>query len=315
MNNQFAQDVRKGLSTSPKRLPSKYFYDHEGDKIFQAIMDMPEYYLTRTEYEILETNKKALLELFKNGNGRFNLIEFGAGDGLKTKILLRYFAERKTDFSYFPIDISGNVLRLLDKDLKEELPELQVNPIEDDYFKALNRLKYTTDRRSAVLFLGSNIGNFTEEESLGFLKKLGQSLNKGDLVLVGFDLKKDPEVIRNAYNDKGGVTRDFNLNLLKRINRELGGNFNMNKFQHYQMYNPLTGEARSFLISREQQEVQIAAIQESFRFNAWEPVHVEISRKYSLPTIVDYAQHAGFRTVENFFDHKHYFVNTLWEKE
>lgn len=315
MNNQFAQDVLEGLSASPKRLSSKYFYDQEGDKIFQDIMKMPEYYLTRSEYEILEMNKEAFLERFKNGTGRFNLIEFGAGDGFKTKILLRHFVAQNIDFHYFPIDISGNVLKKLAADLKQELPGLRVEPMEDEYFRALSKLKQSTDCRSVVLFLGSNIGNFTESEAIGFLTKLGENLNVGDLVLIGFDLKKDPELVRNAYNDKAGITRAFNLNLLKRINRELGADFDPDQFQHYQMYDPVSGEARSFLISRRQQEVEIAALDKKFTFGAWEPIHVEVSRKYTLATTEKYALEAGYTIKDNFFDCKHYYVDALWEKK
>lgn len=315
MDKQFAKDVQEGLSASPKRLSSKYFYDEEGDRIFQSIMEMPEYYLTRSEFEILEMNKEPLLELFKNSSGRFNLIEFGAGDGLKTKILLRHFTEKETDFRYIPIDISGNVLKQLVGDLKEELPELNVKPLQDDYFRALSSLSQKADCREVVLFLGSNIGNFSEEEAIDFLTKLSDNLNSGDLMLIGFDLKKDPEIVRKAYNDPAGITRAFNMNLLKRINSELGGDFDLQKFQHYQMYDPDGGEARSFLISREKQEVYIHALEESFSFEPWEPVHVEISRKYDLATIEKYAQQAGFGIRELFYDCRHYYVNALWEKK
>lgn len=315
MNTQFAQDVKEGLSAFPKRLSSKYFYDKEGDRIFQAIMDMPEYYLTRSEFEILERNKEELLELFKNSSGRFNLIDLGAGDGFKTKILLKHFVEQKTDFRFMPIDISHNVLKLLIDDLKEHLPDLQVNGICDDYFTALSKIQQTAERRNVVLFLGSNIGNFSEEEAKSFLKKLGENLNAGDLVLIGFDLKKDPELIRNAYNDTTGITRDFNLNLLKRINGELDGNFDLQKFQHYQMYNPQSGEARSFLVSREKQQVHVKKLDQVFEFQAWETIHVETSRKYDLATIHQYAAYAEFSNHHFFYDHRNYYVNALWMKK
>lgn len=315
MNKQFAIDVQQGLASSPKQLSSKYFYDKEGDKLFQDIMKMPEYYLTRSEFEILEMNKESLLDLFRNSRGRFNLIEFGAGDGLKTKILLRYFVQQQVDFRYVPVDISGNVLQGLEKDLKEELQELQVEPIEDDYFHALEKLTQTSERRNIILFLGSNIGNFSEQQAIQFLTELGNNLNAGDLIFVGFDLKKDPELVRTAYNDPAGITRAFNLNLLKRINRELGGNFDVQKFQHYQMYDPVGGEARSYLISREEQEVRIEALEEVFYFKAWEPVHVEISRKYEPETIERYASSSGYKLVNHFYDCKHYYVNSLWEKK
>ncbi|WP_017731357.1 L-histidine N(alpha)-methyltransferase [Nafulsella turpanensis] len=315
MNKQFAQDVERGLSGSPKRLSSKYFYDEAGDKLFQAIMNLPEYYLSRSEYEILEMHREQLLRCFAGSGEAFNLLEFGAGDGFKTKVLLRYFSEKQIPFRYVPVDISGNILRQLAASLQEELPVLEVEPVEDDYFQALKKVKETTGRRSVVLFMGSNIGNFSEEETISFLGKLYENLNKGDLLLTGFDLKKDPDQVRLAYNDSGGITRAFNMNLLKRINEELGGEFNLEKFKHYPMYNPVTGEARSFLMSREKQEVRIKELGRSFSFEAWEPVHVEISRKYDLPSIEEYARRSGFAVVKHFFDCKHYFVDSLWEKK
>lgn len=314
MNKGFAEDVKAGLSQDPKNLPSKYFYDKRGDEIFQAIMKMPEYYLTRSEYEILEINQAELLNIFKNHHGRFNLIEFGAGDGFKTKILLQYFVALQVDFTYIPIDISANVLNLLVQDLKENLPMLKVESICHDYFQALHQLKQTTDRKNVVLFLGSNIGNFSESEAVEFLKRLAENLNPEDLLLIGFDLKKDPRQILEAYYDKAGITRTFNLNLLERINRELGGRFNLELFEHFPLYDPVLGEARSYLISKKQQTVYIEALATSFEFRIWEPIHVEISRKYDLDTVSRYAEKAGFRIKNNFFDQRHYYLNSLWEK-
>ena len=314
-NKLFAHDVQEGLSSSPKKLPSKYFYDKTGDSIFQSIMEMPEYYLTRAEYEILDSYKKQFLDLFSTKGSHFNLIEFGAGDGLKTKLLLRHFSEKEVSFRYIPIDISANVLQLLADDLKQELPTLKVEPLQDDYFLALNRLSKSSDGRNVVLFLGSNIGNFTEEEAIRFLKAMGNNLKPGDLALIGFDLKKDPEIIRRAYNDQAGITRSFNLSLLKRINRELKADFELDSFMHYPSYEPVSGEARSYLISKKKQEVYIGSLQQSFHFKAWEPIHVEISRKYDTATIRKYAGKAGFVLKDLFYDSKHFYVNALWEKE
>jgi L-histidine Nalpha-methyltransferase len=311
---QFARDVREGLSARQKHLSSKYFYDKQGDALFQAIMHMPEYYLTRSEYEILDMHKDRLLELFRNDSGRFNLIEFGAGDGLKTKILLRHFAEAGVDFRYLPIDISQNVLDILTTDLRQNIPDLQVEPLCNDYFKALHQLRQTTDRRNVVLFMGSNIGNFSEQQALEFLGRLSAELNPHDLILIGFDLKKDPQQILKAYNDRAGITRAFNLNLLQRINEELGGEFNLDLWEHYPLYDPLSGEARSYLMSRKEQEVYIEALDETYRFGAWEPIHVEISRKYDLATVSRYAREAKFTLVEHFFDCRHFFVDSVWEK-
>lgn len=314
LESTFAQDVSAGLSATPKRLSSKYFYDKKGDALFQAIMKMPEYYLTRSEFEILDMHKEALQQLFMNSSGRFNLIEFGAGDGFKTKILLKHFTAAGVDFKYVPIDISPNVLQILTQDLRQNIPDLQVEGICNDYFKALNQLRQNTDRRNVVLFLGSNIGNFAENEALDFLNKLARELNPHDLILIGFDLKKDPEQILAAYNDRAGITRAFNMNLLGRINQELEGNFDLDQWEHYPMYDPASGEARSYLVSRKQQQVRIGSLDKSFEFSAWEPIHVEISRKYDLSTIERYAAASGFKVARNFFDCRHYFTDSLWEK-
>lgn len=312
--NQFAYDVQEGLSSSPKRLSSKYFYDKTGDKLFQEIMHMPEYYLTRSEYAILDQYKGELLRLFCDRGGSFNLIEFGAGDGLKTKLLLKHFSEHNSSFRYIPIDISGHVLQVLVSDLKKQLPDVAVEPVQNDYFKALSHLSENTHARNVVLFLGSNIGNFTEEEAIGFLTAMGENLSQGDLALVGFDLKKEPGLILQAYNDPAGITRSFNLNLLARINQELNGNFQLDKFQHWPTYDPESGEARSYLVSTSEQQVYIDALEQVFQFKAWEPVHVEISRKYDTDTIKRYATKAGFNVKRLYYDRDCYYVNALWER-
>ena len=315
MNNQFAQDVLAGLKASPKRLPSKYFYNKKGDELFQAIMKLPEYYLTRAEYEALETNRSALLNKFSQANTMpFNLIEFGAGDGFKTKVLLKYFQQQQADFQYLPIDISQNVLDQLSGDLSRNLPQLKVKPICNDYFKALADLRQESNgRRNVVLFLGSNIGNFPEEGAIKFLTQLGNELKPQDLLLIGFDLKKNPEQILAAYNDSAGVTRAFNMNLLLRMNEELGANFIPDQFQHYPTYDPFTGQARSYLISRKQQQVEL--LDQRIAFSQWEPIHMEISRKYDPQEISRYAQEAGFRVSQHFYDCKYYFTDSLWEKQ
>ncbi len=309
--NQFAIDVLDGLSATPKRLSSKYFYDEIGDKLFQRIMSLDDYYLTRSEYEILSNSKKELLTIFSAKNTPFNVIEFGAGDGYKTKVLLKHFLAQKADFKYLPIDISGNVLEILETALKKELPDLKVKGIQNEYFKALDQFD-KSDERNVVLFLGSNIGNFTGDQATAFLQGLYNSLKEGDILLIGFDLKKNPGVILNAYNDREGVTRDFNLNLLNRINHELGGNFNIDKFKHHPIYNPLTGTTTSFLVSTEQQTVKI--MDEVIHFDAWEAVHMEISQKYDLKAIEKLAKDAGFKVVDNFYDEKKYFVDAVWQK-
>lgn len=187
-NNQFLTDVVEGLSRSPKKLFSKYFYDAIGDQLFQDIMNMPEYYLTNCEYEIFETHKQHLLNLI--GEEPFDLIELGAGDGKKTKVLLQHFLEQGADFQYRPIDISANVLLDLVQDLKENLPELRVESLTGDYFEILKQLHQTSTTREVILFIGANIGNMTHEQSLNFLQHLHRTMSENDLLLIGFDLKK-----------------------------------------------------------------------------------------------------------------------------
>ena len=309
----FARDVLEGLTSTPKFLSSRYFYDEKGDSIFQQIMAMPTYYLTDCEYEILETQKETILTLLGGTKVPFQLIELGAGDGTKTKILLDYFLQQKADFEYLPIDISDNALSLLEEDLQTNFPHLKVRPTQGEYFEALHHLTQRSEIKKVILFLGANIGNFNIEQALAFLNKMAQNLQKGDILLIGFDLKKKPATIIEAYNDKEGITRSFNLNLLERINRELGGNFNCDQFEHYPLYNPETGEMKSYLISTKEQEVHIEALGRQFHFDEWETIHVEVSQKFSLAQISSMAEKSGFRVVKNLFDSKRYFVDSVWE--
>lgn len=314
ININFAEDVREGLSSKPKFLHSKYFYDERGDKLFQQIMELEEYYLTDCELEIFETTKDDILKLLRNDQDDkvFDVIEFGAGDGIKTRILIEHFISQKVKFKYFPVDISSSVLGSLEMNLRMEFPGLDIHPVCDDYFHALEELNKADFNKKIILFLGSNIGNFRGDDAIPFLRRLHADMNAGDFLFVGFDLKKDPQIILNAYNDKQGITREFNLNLLDRINRELGGNFKRNQFEHYPTYNPLTGETKSYIISLTDQTVRIDTLSQSFSFEKWEPVFTEISQKYSLEDIERLATLSGFYMQKNFFDHRQYFTNSLW---
>ncbi len=320
-HSTFASDVHRGLSSTPKYLPSKYFYNAQGDALFQQIMQLPEYYLTRCEFEIFSQQKAEILRLFRQdlpAEEAFQLIEFGAGDGLKTKVLLTHFLAENMRFSYSPVDISSNVLRQLTHSLQRELPSLHVEPIEADYFAALERVRTLAPlprtTRRIVLFLGSNLGNFAPAEADAFLRAIADRLAPGDLLCLGLDLQKDPALILNAYNDAAGVTRAFNLNLLQRINDELDGNFQLNQFAHYPTYHPITGETRSYLISQKKQRVVLGAINMSVEFDLWEPIEMELSYKYAPSEIEKMAQNSGFEEVTRLFDCKHYFTNAVWRK-
>ena len=309
---QFAVDVLSGLSETPKSLSSKYFYDDEGSRLFQEIMKLPEYYLTGCENEIFSTQADAIFSSFANGGGGFDLIELGAGDGTKTAVLVDHFLKQNADITYSPIDISQEALDALSAKFTAEFPLLKMETRTGDYFRILKSLKNGPARRKILLFLGSNIGNFDREHALVFFRHLREVMNSDDLLFIGFDLQKDPRVIVPAYDDPAGVTSAFNLNLLKRINRELGADFDLDKFTHYANYRPIEGCARSFLISREKQSVHISALDHTFEFDQWEAVFMEISQKYSLKMIEYLAQESGFEIKQNFFDSRKYYCDSLW---
>ncbi|MCC9165558.1 L-histidine N(alpha)-methyltransferase [Pontibacter harenae] len=307
----FAQHVAEGLSQNPKKLSSRYFYDATGSKLFQKIMDLPEYYLTRCEFEVLNDNRQAMANHFAQ-DSFFHLIDLGAGDALKTKILLKALQNQQSDFDYVPIDISGDAISHLHQNLDFEFPNIKSNAVIGEYFQALEWLQQNKSERKVVLFLGSNIGNFDATESLSFLHSIRSYLTAGDKLLLGVDLRKDPYTILKAYDDASGVTAAFNLNLLKRINEELGGNFDLYKFRHYPLYNPQEGVMKSFLLSERKQEVYLEALDRTFSFEAWEAIHTENSYKYSLPQVEEMGRRCGFKIETVFQDKRQFFADVLF---
>lgn len=309
--DHFRSDVLNGLQNTPKKLSSKYFYDKIGDHLFQQIMAMPSYYLTRCELDIFKNKTDELIDLLIPGNEPFDLIELGAGDAMKSTYLLEQLIRKGIDFTYMPIDISGNILSILHKKLSSQLPEMKITCLEGDYFEMLQKTASLSDRRKVVLFLGSNIGNMTPEEADDFCLHLNNNLSPKDRVLIGFDLKKNPHIILEAYNDKEGITASFNLNLLTRINNELGGNFDVKQFQHYQTYDPVTGACRSFLISLISQDVTIDNTKISFDEN--ELIDMEISQKFSPEKIRELGEKSGFTITGEIKDAKKWFVDSIWQ--
>lgn len=306
----FKNAVLHGLSQPNKSLPSKFFYDAIGTKIFNQITQHPDYYLTQCELEVLNYCKPFFINLLRNQ--KFNLIELGPGEGIKSFLLIDYFMKMGLTFSYLPIDISAEYLQKIITFFNYTLPTLELSAVHSDYFSALNHLEIN-HKRNLVLFLGSSIGNFSFEETQEFLKQLHDTLNVGDYVLIGFDLRKDVTQLLRAYNDSDGLTTQFNLNLLERINRELGGNFKLNHFRHYPCYNVFTGAMESYLISLLDHSIYIEVLNKSFDFYKSEPIHTEFSYKYHLKDINDFARAAHCKVIENFFDDKKYFANSLWE--
>lgn len=312
-NETFINDVKEGLNANPKRLLSKYFYDERGDELFVRIMKMPEYYLTDAEFEILSEQGEEIIKSFDIGHRKLELVELGAGDGTKTIQLLKKL-EGKLNFTYMPIDISQNALDKLEQRLAREVPDVKVQTLQGDYFTVLNDI-VSRDGLKVVLFLGSNLGNMLDVNANRFIKQLSERLKSNDKILLGVDLKKDADIILPAYNDATGITRDFNLNLLTRINRELGGNFKVEQFEHKPLYNEEKGQAESYIESTTDQDVTIEATGETYHFDKGERIHMEISRKYDEETVNNVIEDTGLQIKEIFTDSKGYFSDFLLEKQ
>lgn len=309
-NQQFCNDVLKGLTATNKFLQAKYFYDTAGDELFQKIMGSPEYYPTNCELEIFTQQTHELAQALIADGSPFDLIELGAGDATKSTYLLRHLLGEQADFRYVPIDISGHVINYLKETLPATLPGLQLIGLTGEYFHMLKEAAELSPRRKVVLFLGSNIGNMPVAEAENFCMEMRNHLAKGDSVLIGVDLKKHPKTILNAYNDAQGYTRAFNLNLLTRINRELGADFDLSKFEHYAMYDPETGACKSYLISLAEQQVNLC--DQTIHFAKDEYIYMEISQKYTVAQTNDMAAFSGFKPVQHFYDSRNWFVDAVW---
>jgi L-histidine Nalpha-methyltransferase len=310
-SKDFFDSVWKGLNASPKYLQSRYFYDAEGDELFREIMNCPEYYLTRCEMEIFSSQSHAMRDIVLERLPHFDVVELGPGDCSKSIHLLQAIAAHNPSFTYYPIDISKHVLAYLGETLPEKLPTVEIQGLNGDYFDMLKKLA-TNTRNKLVLFLGSSIGNIPAEQTTGFFTMLRGMLQPGDMLLTGFDLKKALELVLAAYNDMGGITRRFNLNLLKRINRELDADFNIDQFEHAPQYDEASGACRSYLVSKSDQRVRIG--EEGWvYFSKGESIFMEISQKYDVAQTDAFAASSGFEPVRHFFDSKHWFLDALWQ--
>ncbi len=312
--SEFAKDTLKGLTATKKFLNPKYFYDEKGSRIFQQIMRMPEYYLTDSELDIFSSQSHQMAGDIMSRNSFFDLIELGPGDGLKSKILLKTLIDLRTKFQYIPVDISSDALHDLVISLRKEIPELSIKEQMGDYFQIMQNLHLGNGARKVILFLGSNIGNFLPDQQDEFLKKLAGITATGDMLLIGFDLKKSPGILMNAYDDPHGYTRDFNLNHLVRINSELDADFITEKFLHHVSYNPDSGAMESYLVSKCKQSVHLDALNRVISFKPWECIFMELSQKFSTHEITHLAGEYGFQWVRNFTDRRNFFTDSLWIK-
>lgn len=311
---KFYYDVVCGLNATPKYLSSMYFYDATGDKLFQDLMNCEEYYPTNCELEIFSKKTAEVCNAIIGNGDPFDLIELGAGDAMKSTYLLKYLLEQKVDFNYLPIDISSNVISYLNITLPVTLPGLKMTGLNGEYFDMLSRAAAISDRRKVVMFLGSNIGNMPADVANKFCRELRNHLSPGDMILIGIDLKKNPATVLAAYNDKEGITKRFNLNLLERINNELKADFKVNQFEHYPTYDPETGSCKSYLISKTEQDVNINGM-ETVHFEKDEYIFMEISQKFTVEQTDQMAIDNGFKPVNRFFDNKKWFIDAIWMAE
>jgi L-histidine N-alpha-methyltransferase len=315
---EFANDVARCLASKTKYLSPKYLYDKVGSQLFEQICLQPEYYLTRTEASIL--NKHAPL-ISKLAGSNIKIIELGSGSSSKTAILLSYLSSQKKRIYYFPIDISSSILTESERKLKSQFPNASIIGIRSDYETGIDRaaaeciaigsnknIPYT----NLVLFLGSSIGNFEFKEAQSLLRSVREKIHTNDFLLIGFDLQKEESVLNAAYNDKAGMTAKFNLNLLARINRELGGNFELRKFEHCAFYSHERHRIEMHLVSKTDQQLYIGALGKTFAIREGESIHTENSYKYSLSQIAALAEDCGFTVEKNFTDEKRWFDLALF---
>ena len=294
----FAADALKGLKSTPKRIPPKYFYDAAGCTLFEQITDLPEYYLTRSELRILQDNAAAIAAYIPPGSA---LVEFGSGSSRKTRILL---AAAPQLAAYVPVDICGQMLEEEAAGLRKEFPKLNVLPVTADFTRPFD-LPASVPTARVGFFPGSTIGNFEPHEAATFLRNVGQILGRGATLIVGTDLQKDSRILNAAYNDAAGVTEAFNLNVLARINRELDGNFDLDSFEHHAFYNRERHRIEMHLASNKRQKVRVAG--ETIDFRAGETIHTESSYKYSADSFNALARGSGWTPVASWSDPSRYF--------
>ncbi|HKZ76848.1 MAG TPA: L-histidine N(alpha)-methyltransferase [Pyrinomonadaceae bacterium] len=305
----FADDVLRGLTAEPKRFLPKYFYDELGSQLFEAICLLPEYYLTRAENEILE---RYASEIVASVPGHKTLMEMGSGSASKTRLLIEALLQEQNELLFIPVDISGTALESSSRILLQSYPRLRIEAYAADYFAGLAELSKHGERgRTLALFLGSNISNFERDDAIRFLRALRGVLQPDDALLLGADLKKDRPTLEAAYNDSLGVTAAFNLNVLARINRELGGNFDLRAFKHQAVYNPSLGRIEIYIESRYEQTVMIRKLGLEVHFTEGEQIHTENSYKYDLDDISSLASESGFTRAHTWHDSQERFSSNL----
>ncbi len=277
--NELIADIRTGLLCRPKELSPKYFYDERGSRLFERICELPEYYQTRTERGIILANSAALVDLVGSGT----VVELGAGNASKSRLFLEAAHAIGKTVDFVPVDISSVMLEQTAVELRARYPWVAVHPVAADFTRHISVRPSSNPR--LILFLGGTIGNFGEAEGAELLARIASAMNTSDRFVLGIDLVKDPAILHAAYNDADGVTADFNLNVLRVLNREAGAAFNLTKFRHYAFYNPHAEQIEMHLASVESQTVPISALNASVEFERGETIRTEISRKFSRGSV------------------------------
>lgn len=308
--NTFAEDVSYGLTSFPKGLHPKYFYDSKGSELFERICETPEYYLTRRESSILE---KSAPEIAGMNSDKKVIVELGSGSSLKTRYILSSFINNSGRITYIPIDVSDILIESA-KSLLNDFEGLNIKGIISEYEEALEVVNEVVEEPKIIVFLGSSIGNFTQLEARELISAISSVMEKDDVFLIGFDLVKNINVLNSAYDDAQGITAKFNLNLLERINNELGGNFDLTKFEHKAFFNEDESRVEMHLVSLEEQEVYIKDIDETIRFDKGETIHTENSYKFTDEMIDELASSAGLRVDRIWKDKNNWFELCLMKK-
>jgi dimethylhistidine N-methyltransferase len=311
-DGNFAEDVRAGLSSRQKSLKPKYFYDALGSQLFEAICLLPEYYLTRAEAEIFERRSA---EIIAQLPPPISLVELGSGSSVKTRYLIEAALSRQRELLYQPIDISETILERSAEKLLKDYPGLRIAGQVCDYTRSFAIAERRDKEKILVLFLGSNVGNYTPDEARALLGQFRRALRPGDGLLLGADLKKSAAILEPAYDDALGVTAAFNLNLLLRINRELGGDFDPARFRHRAVFNEEQSRVEIHLVSLAEQKVNIRSLGLQVEFQAGETVHTENSYKYDLAQLASLAEAAGFNPAKTWFDAEERFSCNFWLAE
>jgi dimethylhistidine N-methyltransferase len=306
----FAEDVSFSLNQNSKFISPKYFYDKTGSELFEKICDLPEYYPTRTEIQIL---KKIKSDLQKYLDDSFRLVELGSGSSVKTRLILDVFSNFKRRIDYFPIDIS-EILTESSELLQKDYDRLHITGIVDTYEGGLEFIENYDDKKNLIIFLGSSFGNFSPKDGKIFLEKINSVMKKSDLFLIGLDLVKNKKMLEQAYDDSQGITAKFNLNVLSRINDELDADFDLTNFKHVAMYNEKDQRIEMYLKSLVNQSVIISKANLSLKMNQDELIHTEHSHKYTISQIREMMKDAGFEIKEIWQDSQKLFSLSLVSK-